>query len=144
MLSPEPLAIIGAACRLPGARSLSAFADLLLAGRSAIQTIPEDRWTKSRYFHPGPGQPGKTYSFAAGALPDIFDFDPAFFGISAREALSVDPQQRLLLELAHEAMEDAGLLPSRLAGSATGVFAGASSWDFAALSFSDAAGLDAY
>ena len=144
MFSSEPLAIIGAACRLPGARSLSAFADLLLAGRSAIWEIPEDRWTKSRYFHPGPGQPGKTYSFAAGALPDIFDFDPAFFGISAREALSVDPQQRLMLELVHEAMEDAGLLPSRLAGSATGVFAGASSWDFAALSFADAAGLDAY
>lgn len=140
----QPLAVIGAACRLPGAETLSAFAELLLAGRSAIRDIPGDRWTKSRYLHPTPGQPGKTYSFAAGALSEIFDFDPAFFGISAREAISIDPQQRLMLELAFEAIEDAGLLPSRLAGSATGVFVGASSWDFAAVSFADAASLDAY
>jgi acyl transferase domain-containing protein/NADPH:quinone reductase-like Zn-dependent oxidoreductase/acyl carrier protein/short-subunit dehydrogenase len=144
MLLPKPLAIVGAACRLPGAATLSTFSELLVSGCSAIQDIPNDRWTKSRYFHPGAGQPGKTYSFAAGALPEIFDFDPAFFGISAREAVSVDPQQRLMLELAYEATEDAGLLPSRLAGSATGVFAGASSWDFAAVSFADAASLDAY
>jgi acyl transferase domain-containing protein/NADPH:quinone reductase-like Zn-dependent oxidoreductase/acyl carrier protein len=144
MLLPKPLAIVGAACRLPGAKSLPAFAELLLNGCSAIQDIGGDRWTKSRYFHPGPSQPGKTYSFAAGALPDIFDFDPAFFGISAREALSVDPQQRLMLELAYEASEDAGIPSSRLAGSDTGVFVGASSWDFLAVSFGDAAGLDAY
>jgi len=141
---PEPLAIIGAACRLPGAETLNSFAELLLAGRSAIGEVPEDRWTKSRYFHPLPGQPGKTYSFAAGALSEIFAFDAAFFGISSREALSVDPQQRLMLELAYEAIEDAGLLPSRLAGSGTGVFVGASSWDFAAVAFADAAALDAY
>jgi len=139
-----PLAIIGAACRLPGGSGLTEFADLLLAGRDAISEIPEDRWTKSRYFHPAPGQPGKTYSFAAGCLSDIDAFDAAFFGISPREALSVDPQQRIMLELAYEAIEDAGLLPTRLAGSHTAVFIGASSWDFAATSFADTAGLDAY
>ncbi|MEA2737612.1 MAG: hypothetical protein QOH05_919, partial [Acetobacteraceae bacterium] len=140
----ETLAIVGAACRLPGADTLSAFADLLLSDRSAVQDIPGDRWTKSRYFHPVQGHAGKTYSFAAGALSDIFNFDPAFFGISAREALAIDPQQRLMLELGFEAAEDAGLLLSRLSGSATGVFIGASSWDFAAVSFADAASLDAY
>ncbi|MEA2767192.1 MAG: hypothetical protein QOD93_154, partial [Acetobacteraceae bacterium] len=138
------IAIIGASCRLPGASGLDEFADLLLASRAAIGEVPEDRWTKSRYFHPVPGQAGKTYTFAAGCVPDVDAFDPAFFGISAREALSIDPQQRLMLELAYEAMEDAGLLPTRLAGSRTGVFIGASSWDFAATSFADAAGLDAY
>ena len=53
---------------------------------------------------------------------------------------AVDPQQRLMLELVSEAIEDAGVPPSRLAGSSTGVFVGASSWDFAAASFADAAG----
>ena len=140
----KSIAIIGAACRLPGAATLPAFADLLLTGCSAITEVPEDRWTKSRYLHPLQGLPGKTYSFAAGALADVFAFDAAFFGISPREAPSIDPHQRLMLELANEAIEDAGLLPSRLAGSNTGVFVGASSWDFAAVSFADVAALDAY
>ncbi len=113
-------------------------------GRSAIGEIPEDRWTKARYFHPAEGQAGKTYSFSAGVLPEIFAFDAGFFGISAREALSIDPQQRLMLELAHEAMEDSGQTAAHLAGSNVGVFVGASSWDFAAVSFADAAALDTY
>jgi acyl transferase domain-containing protein/NADPH:quinone reductase-like Zn-dependent oxidoreductase/NADP-dependent 3-hydroxy acid dehydrogenase YdfG/acyl carrier protein len=129
---------------MPGGDGLEAFADLLLSGRTAIGELPENRWTKPRYFHPQPGQAGKTYSFAAGFLPEVYAFDAAFFGISPREAHSIDPQQRLMLELAYEAIEDAGLLPARLAGSPTGVYVGASSWDFAATSFADAAALDAY
>ncbi len=144
MTAAPPIAITGAACRLPGGNGLTEFADLLISGRAAIGEVPDDRWTKPRYFHPTPGQPGKTYSFAAGCLQDVDAFDAAFFGISPREALSIDPQQRLILELVHEAIENAGLLPARLAGTHTGVFIGASSWDFAATSFADAAGLDAY
>ena len=138
------IAVIGASCRLPGADGLDAFADLLFAGRDAVSEIPDDRWTKSRFLHPAAGQPGKTYTFAAGCLDRIGAFDAAFFGISPREALSIDPQQQLMLELAYEAIEDAGLRLSRLAGSPVGVYAGGSSWDFAACSFADAAALDAY
>jgi phthiocerol/phenolphthiocerol synthesis type-I polyketide synthase C len=138
------IAVVGAACRLPGSNSVAAFADLLWAGRDAIGEVPDDRWSKPRYFHPVPGTPGKTYTFAAGCLPDVYGFDADFFGISPREAASIDPQQRLLLELAHEAMEDAGLPPDRLGRAGTGVYVGGSSWDFAARSFSDAAALDAY
>ena len=153
---PQPIAIIGAACRLPGAAGMEAYAELLLAGRDAITEIPPARWSKGRFLHPAPGQPGKAYSFAAGCLDHIDRFDAAFFGISPREAVSIDPQQRLLLELAYEAIENAGLPLSGLAGSpggngngsaaggGTGVYVGASSWDFAARSFSDMASLDAY
>ncbi len=144
MTDAKAIAIVGAACRLPGAPGVEAFGDLLWAGRDAIGEVPDDRWSKPRFFHPQPGQPGKTYTFAAGCLPDIWGFDNEFFGVSPREAASIDPQQRLLLELAYEAMENAGMAPSRLAGTATGVYVGGSSWDFAAQSFADAAALDTY
>ncbi len=144
MTGPLPIAIVGAACRLPGAAGLDAFAELLFGGHDGVTEIPENRWNKARYFHPTPGQPGKTYTYAAGCLDQVGGFDAAFFGISLREAVSVDPQQRLLLELAYEAVEDAGLSLSALAGSATGVYVGGSSWDFAVSAFNDAAALDAY
>jgi acyl transferase domain-containing protein len=67
------------------------------------------------------------------------EFDPLFFGISPREAQEMDPQQRLFLEVAWEALEDAGHANEQLAGSATGVFAGAIWNDFAALAASSTA-----
>ncbi len=143
----QPIAVIGAACRLPGANGMAEFSDLLLAGRDAVTEIPKARWSQARFLHPSPGLPGKAYTFAAGCLDQIDRFDAAFFGMSPREAVSVDPQQRLLLELAYEAIENAGLPLAGLAGSggdATGVYVGGSSWDFTARSFSDVASLDAY
>ncbi|MBL6459328.1 SDR family NAD(P)-dependent oxidoreductase [Belnapia sp. T6] len=139
-----PIAILGAACRLPGAPDLDAFWTLLAEGRDAVGTVPADRFTQSAFLHPRRGEPGKTYSFAAGTLPDIAGFDPAAFGISPREAAEMDPQQRLLLEVAAEALEDAGLPASRLAGSGAGVFIGASTTDYGDLRQADIAAGDRY
>ena len=143
-LAPLSVAVVGAACRMPGGDGLAAFGDLLFAGRDAVSEIPADRWTHARFLHPVPGRPGKTYSFAAGCLDRIDWFDAACFGVSPREAVSIDPQQRLMLELSHEALEDAGLRPWALAGTPAGVYIGGSSWDFAAHTFADAAALGAY
>jgi acyl transferase domain-containing protein/NADPH:quinone reductase-like Zn-dependent oxidoreductase/NAD(P)-dependent dehydrogenase (short-subunit alcohol dehydrogenase family) len=140
----EPIAIVGAAARLPGANSLDAYWDLLAAGRDAVTEIPDGRWSKRFYFHPNPRQPGKSYTWAAGVLEDIEGFDAAFFGISPREAEQVDPQQRLLLELAWEALEDAGIPSRALAGGEAGVYVGFSSAEYANIRMGDPSGADAY
>ena len=140
----EPIAIVGAACRLPGAPDLDSFWSMLLAGTDAVSEIPDDRWNKAQIFHPEKGQRGKAYTFAAGVLGDVSGFDPAFFGISPREAAQMDPQQRLLLELAYEAIEDAGFDTNALAGAPVGVFVGGSSWDYLNVNLGDPSTTDAY
>ena len=127
--TPPAIGVMGVGCRLPGAADYAALRDLILDGRCAVSEIPSDRFVKARYFHPNPGMPGKTYTFAAGIIDNIWDFDPAPFGISPREATQMDPQQRLLLQVVWEAIEDAGIPHTNLAGQKVGVFIGASSTD---------------
>ena len=140
----DPIAIVGAAGRFPGADSLEKFWDLLSSGRDAVTEIPDDRWTKDFYFHPDPAERGKAYTWAAGVIDDIDQFDAGFFGISPREADQIDPQQRLLLELAWRALEDAGIPASKIAGSGCGVYIGASSGDYGDMRMGDPSSGDAY
>jgi phthiocerol/phenolphthiocerol synthesis type-I polyketide synthase C len=138
----DPIAIVGAACRLPGAANLSALWSLLSEGREAVRALPENRFPIRKFWHPRRGEPGKFYARHAGVLDDVESFDAAFFGISAREARQIDPQQRLMLELAWEAQEDAGVLPDAL-GEA-GVYIGASATEYANSRFGDPSSGDAY
>ncbi|MEV5357092.1 type I polyketide synthase [Streptomyces sp. NPDC052693] len=125
----EPVAVVGLACRLPGADGPAAYWDLLTAGRSAVVDTPDDR----REGTPDDGWPtpnGGTAPHRGGYLTAPADFDAAFFGISPREADAMDPQARLALELGWEALEHAGI-PVASVPRATAVHLGADVCDYA-------------
>ncbi|MFN6568073.1 type I polyketide synthase [Dendronalium sp. ChiSLP03b] len=121
----EPIAIIGMGCRFPGgADNPEAFWQLLRDGVDAITEVPPERWDIEKYYDPDPDTPGKICTRKGGFLAQVDAFNPEFFGISAREAVSMDPQQRLLLEVSWEALENASQPPENLYNSSTGVFIG--------------------
>jgi len=129
--SQEPLAIVGVGCRLPGeVASLSDLEALLREGRSGIVTVPPDRWDADGLYHPDFRKRAHLQATRGGFLCEVSSFDAGFFGIAPKEALRMDPQQRLILETSYEAVEDAGIPLSELAGSRTSVFVGAGSHDY--------------
>ncbi|WP_398464755.1 SDR family NAD(P)-dependent oxidoreductase [Tardiphaga sp.] len=136
--------VLGWACRMPGANSISDLWSLLSQRRCAISQVPPDRFNLDHYGHPRLQERGKSFTWAAGVLDDIYGFDPLAFGISPREAPQLDPQQRLLLQLTWEALEDAGIKPSSLAGSEVGVYVGASLTEYAHGFFADPSAGDAH
>jgi epothilone polyketide synthase C len=118
----RPVAIIGMACRFPGADGYRAFWRNLMDGVCSISRFSEAELLAA-------GTPPALlerpdYVRASPVIAEPDGFDAEFFGISPREAALMDPQQRHLLEVAWEGFEDAGIVPRRYAGR-VGVFAGA-------------------
>ncbi len=126
----QSIAIIGMACRFPGAPDLDSFWNLLEAGGNAVtEGVPGS----------GTGRIGTLFPEGAvisdgcryGAFVDDIDqFDESFFRISPVEAQLLDPQQRMTLETSWQALEDAGIDPDSLKGSRTGVYTGISNDEY--------------
>ena len=126
-----PVAVIGMACRLPGGiDSPQRLWEALLRGDDFVDEIPANRWDADVYYDPEPGVPGRSVTRWGAFLDDVGGFDCDFFGMTEREATAIDPQHRILLEASWDALEHAGLDPTTLTGSQTGVFVGLTHGDY--------------
>lgn len=125
----DDVAIIGMACRYPGADDPETYWQNQMQGRIGIREVPPDRWDW-REFHGDPREPNRTQVKWGGFIDDVDRFDNDLFRISPAEARLMDPQQRLMLELTWSCLEDAGYVPASLAGSNTGVYVGVGTLDY--------------
>ncbi|OJJ46787.1 hypothetical protein ASPZODRAFT_117623 [Penicilliopsis zonata CBS 506.65] len=121
------IAVVGMACRFPGADSADAFWDLLRDGRTTERPVPAHRLPLANHWRTSAELGGN----ARGHFLDTIDsFDNRFFGITAREAAAMDPQQRLLLETAYQALESAGYFAREDASRHVGCYIGGFSTDY--------------
>ena len=126
----EPIAIVGMACRFPGAPNITAFWRLLEAGRNSVsEGVPGSGTGRWGLLFPDDGVQSQGCRYGA-FVDDIDLFDDAFFRISPVEAELLDPQQRMMLETSWEALEDAGIDPESLRESLTGVYTGISNDEY--------------
>ena len=120
------VAIVGLGCRFPGsANTAGAFWKNIADCKNAISDIPQSRWEAKRFYNTEGTASGKSY-VRKGHFVDwnYKEFDAGFFNFAPREVEFYDPQQRLLLEVSWEALEDAGIDPTTLAGRDVGVYVG--------------------
>ncbi|MBM4062660.1 MAG: type I polyketide synthase, partial [Planctomycetes bacterium] len=120
-MADTDIAVVGMACRLPGAQNLQEFWRLLDEGRDACVPLSDEHLRAAGV--PPALLADPDYVKAAMLLDGIDQFDAGFFGLSPRDAALFDPQHRVFLECAWEAFEHAGHVPERFPGR-IGVFAG--------------------
>ncbi|WP_444996461.1 SDR family NAD(P)-dependent oxidoreductase [Aliikangiella sp. IMCC44359] len=126
----KDIAIVGIACRFPGAENYNDFWQNLSNQVSSIVEIPAERWDHKEYYSPNLEDSNKTISKWGGFISDHDKFDAPMFKVSPREAEFMDPQQRIMLELTRSCMEDAGYQPAHFSGTATAVYVGACNNDY--------------
>ena len=124
----DGIAIVGMACRFPGAADIAAFWHQLEAGEDAVTDGRRDSGSQGDLGEELPAE----YSAhrQGGFVAGIDQFDSRFFRIAPIEARMMDPQQRMLLETTWQALEDAGIDPDGLRGSCTGIYAGVAASEY--------------
>jgi acyl transferase domain-containing protein len=138
-----PIAVTGIDCRFPGAPDKDAFWRLLMDGVVTDSEVPSQRWDVDAFYH-REGAPGSMNTRRGHFIDDVDSFDNDFFGMAPIEAAALDPQQRLLLQSSWRAIEDAGIDPRALAGTATGVFVGVMSSEWSSMQLLDFAELSPF
>ncbi|KAF7546390.1 hypothetical protein G7Z17_g8465 [Cylindrodendrum hubeiense] len=144
---PEPIAVIGSACRFPGASSSpSKLWELLKQPHDVLKEFDADRLNLQRFHHPNGDTHGATDVGNKSYLLEENTrlFDASFFGISPLEAAGMDPQQRLLLETVYESFESAGVTLDQLKGSLTSVHVGVMTADYSFIQLRDPETLSKY
>ncbi|WPQ61784.1 SDR family NAD(P)-dependent oxidoreductase [Chitinophaga sancti] len=124
------VAIIGMACRFPGASNYEQYWRNLISGISSVQEIPATRWRWEDYQGNPLTEKNKSNSKWGGFIDDVDRFDPGFFGLSGKEVEAMDPQQRIMLELSWACFEDAGINVARHSGAKIGIYTGVFNFDY--------------
>ncbi len=141
----KKVAVIGYSFVLPkGIDSDKDLWEALEQGQDLVSEIPDSRFDKRKFFHLSRKKNGKSYTFSAGVISDIDQFDPSLFNISSREANQIDPQQRLLLNHTYFALQKAGYSPEQFSGINCGVYIGASNIDYTYFAVEDCDKMTSY
>lgn len=96
------VAVVGMICRVPGAKDISDFWQLLVDGREGLRQLTVDEMQRLRI------KREHNYIAAGGYIENIDLFDADFFNFTAREASFMDPQHRLWLQACWQALEVSG------------------------------------
>ncbi|WP_280266166.1 polyketide synthase [Nocardia wallacei] len=128
VVGADPVVVAGMAIEAPGGiETLSAYWDALAQGSDLIGPFPRDRgWPIEQLLTLDRNEGWGKVSDAGGFVSGAAEFDPAFFGITPREAVVMDPQQRVALRVAWRALENAGINPATIDGTEVGCYMGAS------------------
>ncbi|KAK4992377.1 Type I Iterative PKS [Elasticomyces elasticus] len=129
---PEPIAVVGMGCRLPGnVRSPIELWKFLVEERSGQCDVPASRWNIDSFYHPNIERTGSMNTKGGYFLnEDIRNFDNSFFGINNIEATYMDPQQRKLLEVCYECFESAGAPIESISGANIACYVGNFTTDY--------------
>ncbi|MDP4180286.1 MAG: SDR family NAD(P)-dependent oxidoreductase, partial [Bacillota bacterium] len=140
----KDVAIVGIACRFPGANNYDEFWRNLECGVDSVREVPPERWSAEEYYSRNIDEPNKSNSKWFGVVDNIDQFDNGFFNISPREAKNMDPQQRILMEETWRCIEDSGIPLSKLQNAVTSVIVGAMAIDYYQNIHSPNAQIDGY
>ncbi|MBI4820903.1 MAG: SDR family NAD(P)-dependent oxidoreductase [Deltaproteobacteria bacterium] len=123
-MSESPIAVVGMACRFPGANDADRFFENILSDTYSIKPLPPERFHSDRYFDPELGAYGKSYCRIGGIVEPDRPFDSMLFRMPPKVVEATDVAQLWALEVAKETLDDAGFDPGALVGRDVGVIVG--------------------